>query len=42
MKAIKFIGANHLATRESIADVVIDDMAELPVALERLEYNGNK
>jgi HAD superfamily hydrolase (TIGR01549 family) len=42
MKAIKFIGANHLATRESMADVVIDDMAELPVALEKLQYNGMK
>jgi putative hydrolase of the HAD superfamily len=42
MKAIKFIGANKLAVRESIADVVIDDMAELPAALERLQYNGNK
>ena len=42
MKAIKFIGANHLATRESMADVVIDDMAELPVALERLQYNEMK
>jgi putative hydrolase of the HAD superfamily len=42
MKAIKFIGANKLAVRESIADVVIDDMAELPAALDRLQYNGNK
>ena len=42
MKAIKFIGVNHLATRESMADVVIDDMAELPVALEKLQYNGMK
>ena len=41
MKAIKFIGVNKLATRESIADVVIDDMAELPLALETL-HNGNK
>jgi putative hydrolase of the HAD superfamily len=41
MKAIKFIGANKLAVRESIADVVIEDMSELPAALERLEYNGN-
>ncbi|MCI0613381.1 HAD family hydrolase [bacterium] len=42
LKAIKFIGANHLATRESMADVVIDDIAELPVALEKLQYNGMK
>lgn len=42
MKAIKFIGANKLAVRESIADVVIDDLAELPAALESLEYNGRK
>jgi putative hydrolase of the HAD superfamily len=42
MKAIKFIGANKLATRKSIADQVIENMAELPLALERLEYNGNE
>lgn len=42
MKAIKFIGANKLAVRESIADVVIHDMAELPAALESLQYNGSK
>lgn len=36
MKAIKFIGANREALRESIADVVIDDLSELPAALNRL------
>ena len=36
MKAIKFIGANREAQRESIADVVIEDLSELPAALDRL------
>lgn len=36
MKAIKFIGANESATRESIADAVIDDLSELPSLLDRL------
>ena len=36
MKAIKYIGSNPEAKRESIADVVIDNLAELPEALNRL------
>jgi putative hydrolase of the HAD superfamily len=39
MKAIKFIGANHKAVRESIADIVLDNLSDLPSALERLQYN---
>jgi putative hydrolase of the HAD superfamily len=39
MKAIKFIGANHSATRESIADIVLDSLSDLPSALDRLQYN---
>jgi FMN phosphatase YigB (HAD superfamily) len=36
MKAIKYIGSNAEAKRESIADVVIDDLAELPDAIARI------
>jgi HAD superfamily hydrolase (TIGR01549 family) len=36
MKAIKFIGANPEAKRESVADAVIEDLSELPSALDRL------
>lgn len=36
MKAIKFIGANPEARRESIADAVIENLSELPSALDRL------
>ncbi|HSE43352.1 MAG TPA: HAD family hydrolase [Acidobacteriota bacterium] len=39
MKAIKFIGANHSATRESIADIVLERLSDLPSALDRLQYN---
>jgi putative hydrolase of the HAD superfamily len=39
MKAIKFIGANHSATRESIADFVLEHLSDLPSALDRLQYN---
>ncbi len=42
IKAIKFIGANHTAVRESIADEVIDHLADLPTALKRLQYNENE
>jgi putative hydrolase of the HAD superfamily len=36
MKAIKYIGANKEAVRESIADAVIEDFSEFPAALQRL------
>lgn len=36
MKAIKFIGANPSAVRESIADAVIGSLGELPAAIESL------
>jgi putative hydrolase of the HAD superfamily len=39
MKAIKFIGANHKAVRDSVADIVLDNLSDLPSALERLQYN---
>jgi putative hydrolase of the HAD superfamily len=42
MKAIKFIGVNKSATSESMADAVIENMADLPATLERLGYNGGK
>jgi putative hydrolase of the HAD superfamily len=37
MKAIKYIGSNPAAARESIADAVIDDLSELPRALSTLK-----
>jgi putative hydrolase of the HAD superfamily len=40
MKAIKFIGANREAKPESIADVVLDKLDDLPAALDRLQYNN--
>ncbi len=40
MKAIKFIGANHQAKRESMADDVLDKLEDLPAALDRLQYNN--
>jgi putative hydrolase of the HAD superfamily len=36
MKAIKYIGSNPSATRETIADVVIEDLSELPSVLQQL------
>jgi len=37
MKAIKYIGSNPTATRETIADLVIEDLSELPAALKSLD-----
>lgn len=37
MKAIKYIGSNPSAVKESIADAVIEDLGELPRVLEGLQ-----
>lgn len=36
MKAIKYIGTNPEATRESVADAVIENLSELPDALSKV------